>query len=60
MTAKQYISFFYGDKEKAILHLERAITLYESSACKQTPKTIKRKQEYKDLLIEIKTNNGTQ
>jgi len=55
MEAKQYISFYYGNKEKAILHLERSIALYESSALKQTPKTLKRIQEYKDLLTEIQT-----
>lgn len=57
MTAKQYISFFNGNKEKAISHLKKAISLYENANLAQTPKTVKRIQEYKDLLAEIQVKN---
>lgn len=57
MTAKQYISFFNGNKEKAISYLEKYISLYENSTLNQKPKTVKRIQEYKDLLTEIQTKN---
>lgn len=57
MTATQYISFFDGNKERAISHLEKAISLYEKSTLSQRPKTIKRFQEYNTLLIEINAKN---
>lgn len=55
MQAKQYISFFKGDRNKAISYLEKSISLYEKSPLPQTPKTVKRIQDYKNLLIEIKS-----
>lgn len=56
MTAKQYISFFKENKEKAISQLEKYISLYENSKLVQKPKTVKRIKEYKQLLTEIKSN----
>jgi len=53
MTAKQYISLFYGSRERAITHLKKYVSLYENSNIRQTPKTIKRIEEYKQLLTEI-------
>lgn len=55
MDAKQYISFFYGNKKKAISQLEKYISLYENSKLVQKSKTLKRIQEYKNLLTEIQT-----
>ena len=57
MTATKYISFFDGNKQKAISHLEKSISLYENSTLSQRPKTVKRFQEYNTLLSEIKDNN---
>lgn len=54
MDAKQYISFYYGNKEKAIKQLEKSISLYENSKLIPTPKVTKRIQDYKNLLAEIK------
>lgn len=53
--AKKYLSFFYGDKEKAILQLEKSIFLYESSKGQKRPMVIKRVRDYKNLLTEIKS-----
>ena len=57
MTSKQYISFFNGNKEKAISQLEKYISLYENSKLNQKPKTVKRLHEYNNLLTEIKAKN---
>jgi len=57
MDAAQYISFFKGNKEKAIATLERYIFLYEKSTLKQTLKGVKRIKHYKNLLIQIKQTN---
>jgi hypothetical protein len=54
MDAKQYISFF-GSKRKAISYLEKSIALYENSKLVQTPKTVKRIEDYKNLLAEIQS-----
>lgn len=55
MDAKKYIGFFYGNKEEAIIQLEKSIALYENSKNRQTPKVVKRIQEYQLLLSEIKS-----
>jgi hypothetical protein len=57
MTATQYISFFDGNKEKAIRQLEKSIALYENASLSQRPKTVKRFEEYNTLLTEIKAKN---
>lgn len=54
MDAKKYIGFFYGNKEEAIIQLEKSISLYENSTLVPTPKVTKRIQDYKRLLSEIK------
>lgn len=54
MDAKKYIGFFYGNKEEAIIQLEKSINLYSNSRNK-TPKILKRIQDYKLLLSEIKS-----
>ena len=54
MDAEKYISFFYGNKEEAIIQLEKSITLYDSSPNNHTPKVAKRILDYKNLLTEIK------
>jgi uncharacterized coiled-coil DUF342 family protein len=56
MDAKQYLSFYYGDKEKAIEQLEKSINLYDNST-RKTPKVIKRIEAYKKLLEEVKQSN---
>lgn len=56
MDAKEYISFYYGDKEKAIEQLEKSIELY-NNANRKTPKVIKRSEDYKKLLEEVKQSN---
>ena len=53
MDAKKYISFFYGNKEEAIIQLEKSIALYDNVRTK-TPKVLKRAEDYKKLLSEIK------
>lgn len=60
MDDKKYIGFFYGNKEEAIIQLEKSINLYNNSRNK-TPKVLKRIQDYKNLLSEIKhmTNGPT-
>jgi hypothetical protein len=55
MDAKKYISFFYGNKEEAIIQLEKSIALYENSKNRHTPKVVNRIQDYKLLLSEIKS-----
>lgn len=55
MDAKKYIGFFYGNKEEAIIQLEKSIALYENSKNRHTPKVVKRIQDYKLLLSEIKS-----
>lgn len=62
MDAKKYIGFFYGNKEEAIIQLEKSIALYEKSIAlyensknRHTPKVVKRIQDYKLLLSEIKS-----
>lgn len=55
MDAKKYISFFYGNKEEAIVQLEKSIALYENSKNRHTPKVVNRIQDYKLLLSEIKS-----
>lgn len=52
--AKKYLENYYGDKEKAIQELEKWINLYEQSPRKPTPKVVKRIEDYKNLLSEIK------
>lgn len=52
MDAKQYIGFFYGNKEEAVMQLEKSIALYENSRTKK-PKVLKRVEDYKRLLSEI-------
>jgi hypothetical protein len=54
ISAKKYLESFYGNKEKAIQQLEKSIKLYEESSKRQTPKVLKRLQDYKSLLAEIK------
>lgn len=56
MDAKKYISFYYGDKEKAIEQLQKSIQLYDNSN-RKTPKVIRRIEEYKNLLEEIQQSN---
>ncbi|MES2796702.1 MAG: hypothetical protein V4683_12090 [Bacteroidota bacterium] len=56
MDAKKYISFYYGDKEKAIEQLEKSIQLYDN-ANRKTPKVIRRIEEYKNLLEEVQQSN---
>lgn len=56
MDAKKYISFYYGNKEKAMDQLEKSIQLYDNSN-RKTPKVIRRIEEYKKLLEEIKQSN---
>ena len=56
MDAKKYIGFFYGNKEKAILQLEKSISLYRNSTIKHTPKVVKRINDYENLLNEIKSS----
>jgi len=53
MDAKKYIGFFYGNKEEAIIQLEKTIVLYDNTRIK-TPKVLKRAEDYKRLLSEIK------
>lgn len=53
MDANKYISFFYGKKGEAIIQLEKSIKLYNNSR-KKTPKVLKRIEDYKKLLSEIK------
>ncbi|MBC7749190.1 MAG: hypothetical protein H7Z76_11565 [Methylotenera sp.] len=55
MDAKKYISFFYGNKEEAIVQLEKSVVLYDSSPNNHTPKVAKRIIDYKNLLTEIKS-----
>jgi hypothetical protein len=52
MDAKQYIGFFYGNKEEAVMQLEKSIALYDNTRIK-TPKVLKRVADYKRLLSEI-------
>lgn len=52
MDAKKYISFFYGNKEEAIIQLQKSIALYENTRIK-TAKVLKRVEDYKRLLSEI-------
>jgi len=52
MDAKQYIGFFYGNKEEAIIQLQKSVNLYENTRIK-TPKVLKRAEDYKRLLSEI-------
>ena len=52
MDAKKYISFFYGNKEEAIIQLQKSVALYENSRTKK-PKVLKRVEDYKRLLSEI-------
>jgi len=56
MDARKYISFYYGDKEKAIKQLEKSIELYNNTN-RKTPKVIKRSEDYKKLLEEVKQSN---
>jgi hypothetical protein len=56
MDAKKYISFYYGDKEKAIEQLEKSIQLYDN-ANRKTPKVIRRIEGYKKLLEEVIQSN---
>lgn len=56
MDAKKYISFYYGDKEKAIEQLQMSIQLYDN-ANRKTPKVIRRIEEYKNLLEEMQQSN---
>ena len=57
MDAKKYISFFYGNKEEAIIQLEKTILLYENSKNRHTPKVLKRIQDYRKLLAELKNES---
>lgn len=57
MDAKKYIGFFYGNKEEAIIQLEKSISLYENSKNKHTPKVLKRIQDYRKLLAELKNES---
>ena len=57
MDAKKYIGFFYGNKEEAIIQLEKSIALYENSKNRHTPKVVKRVQDYKTLLAELKNES---
>ena len=59
MDAKKYISFFYGNKEEAIIQLEKSIALYDNVRDK-TPKVLKRAEDYKKLLSEINSLNDEQ
>ena len=59
MDAKNYISFFYGNKEEAIIQLEKSIALYDNARDK-TPKVLKRVEDYKKLLSEINSLNDEQ
>ena len=52
MDAKKYIGFFYGNKEEAIIQLQKSVALYENTRTK-TPKVLKRAEDYKRLLSEI-------
>lgn len=54
MDANKYLSFFYGDKEKAIEQLEKSICLYDNLN-RKTPKVIKRIEDYKNLLEALKS-----
>lgn len=54
MDEDLYVSFYYGDTEKATQQLEKSISLYENSPFKQTEKGKKRIENYKMLLSEIK------
>jgi hypothetical protein len=54
ITAKKYVESFYGNKEKAIQQLEKSIQLYEESPRKQNAKVLRRLEDYKRLLSEIK------
>lgn len=56
MDAKKYISFYYGNKEKAIEQLQMSIQLYDN-ANRKTPKVIRRIEEYKNLLEEMQQSN---
>lgn len=53
MDARVYLSYFYGNKEKAIEQLEKSIALYENSPNKKTPKIEQRISDYKELLNNI-------
>ena len=57
MDAKKYIGFFYGNKEEAIIQLEKSISLYENSKNRHTPKVLKRIQDYRKLLAELKNES---
>ena len=57
MDAKKYIGFFYGNKEEAIIQLEKSIALYKNSKNRHTPKVVKRVQNYKTLLAELKNES---
>jgi len=55
ITAKKYVESFYRNKEKAIQQLEKSIQLYEESTRKQNAKVLRRLEDYKRLLSEIKS-----
>lgn len=54
ISAKKYVENYYGDKDAAIANLEKWLKLYETSSINHTPKVIKRIEDYKSLLAEIK------
>lgn len=53
MDAKQYIGFYYGNKEEALTQLDKSISLYETSTLNHTPKVKERILKYKSLREEI-------
>ena len=56
MNARKYLSFYYGNKEKAIEQLQKSIQLYDN-ANRKIPKVIRRIEEYKNLLEETQQSN---
>ena len=57
ISAKKHVDNYNGDKERAIVDLEKWLSLYENSNRKQTPKILKRIADYKQLLAEINALN---
>jgi uncharacterized membrane protein YvbJ len=54
MDAEKYVSLYFGGKEQAVSSLEKAINLYNNDR-RKTKKVLKRIEEYKKLLEEIKS-----
>lgn len=57
ISAEKYVENYYGDKDAAIANLEKWLKLYEESSKSQTPKVVKRLEDYRLLLSEIKKLN---